>query len=236
MQAVVLVGGLGTRLGALLAGRNKPMVDVAGHPFIYYLLRQLRKNGLVDIVLCVGHRGELIRERFGSGSALGVRLRYSTEETLRGTAGALKLAEHLIHGESFLAMNGDSLFDVPLEELIAFHQAVHARVSVALASVERRERFGTVEVQGDGQVVGFREKGQASAGGYINGGIYVFQTDVLRGIPADQPVSLEQDVFPGLVGQGLYARAFPGYFVDIGVPDEYHRIQADPTRLLAAST
>jgi NDP-sugar pyrophosphorylase family protein len=176
----------------------------------------------------------LIRAHFGSGVSLGLSIRYSKEEQLRGTAGALKLAEGLIGGDAFLAMNGDSFFDVRFEELLALHRSKAARATLALAHSEDRQRFGTVDIDAAGQIQGFIEKGSASQGGWINGGIYVFQRDVLTLIPEGRPVSLEQEIFPSLIGNGFFGCTQDQYFVDIGIPEEYRRIQADPSRLLAA--
>jgi NDP-sugar pyrophosphorylase family protein len=235
MHAVILVGGLGTRLGALIAGRNKPMAPVAGKPFLEYLLRQLRKNGIAEVTLCIGHRGDLIRDYFGSGAAWGLCLTYSREEDLRGTAGALKLAEPLLRGDDFLVLNGDSLFDIPLRDLIAFHHTQpDALATLALAPTDDPGRFGTVAVDEAARVLRFIEKGQGERGGLINAGIYVFRRQLLGRIPEGRPVSLEREVFPPLVGQGLYGVAFRGFFVDIGVPDDYARVQADAGPLLAA--
>jgi NDP-sugar pyrophosphorylase family protein len=235
MQAVILAGGLGTRLGPLVAGSTKPLAPVAGRPFLEYLLLQLRKGGIADVVLCVGHRGDLVREHFGSGTPWGLTLTYSWERELRGTGGAVKLAEPLLRGDDFLVLNGDSLFDVPLADLTAFHRHRGALATLALARAEDARRFGTVALGPAGEVVRFVEKGQAeSGGGLINGGVYVFRRAVLDEIPAGRPVSLEREVFPALVGRGLYGLARDGYFVDIGIPETLARVRADARPLLAA--
>jgi NDP-sugar pyrophosphorylase family protein len=234
MQAAILAGGLGTRLGALLAGRNKPMAPVAGRPFLEFLLRQLRRNGIADVVLCVGHRGELIREHFGAGEPWDLRLRYSWEKELLGTGGAVKLAAPLLAGDDFLVLNGDSLFDVALAELVAFHREHGAAVTLALSRTDDPGRFGTVELGPGGQVLRFVEKGQGEPGGLINAGVYVFNRQVLDRIPEGRVVSLERDVFSSLVGRGLYGLPLAGYFVDIGVPETYAGVQ-DDARLVRAA-
>jgi NDP-sugar pyrophosphorylase family protein len=234
MRAVVLAGGLGTRLGALIAGRNKPMALVAGKPFLELPLLQLKKNGLTDILLCVGHRGDLVRDYFGTGAAWGLNLGYSQETELRGTAGALKLAEHQL-GSDFVVLNGDSLFDIPLAELIAFHAARGAVATLALARTDQPERFGNVEIDDRGCVLRFAEKRQSGRGGLINGGVYVFRRQVLDMVPVGRPVSLERAVFPALVGHGLWALPFDGFFLDIGLPESFRLAQAQVERLRAAT-
>jgi NDP-sugar pyrophosphorylase family protein len=235
MQAVILVGGLGTRLGSLLAGSNKPMLPVAGRPFLEYLLLYLRKNGIREIVLCVGYRGDLVHDQFGQGESLGLRLTYSTEEELRGTAGALKLAEPLLHGPEFLVLNGDSFFDIPVAALIASHREKGALASIALAQAADCSRYGAVRLAEDGKILSFTEKGQGGArSGLFNGGIYVFGRQVLDRIPPGTVVSLEKDVLPTLVGRGLHGVPFVGYFIDIGIPETYAQVQSDVARLRAA--
>jgi NDP-sugar pyrophosphorylase family protein len=235
MHAVILAGGLGTRLGNVIAGLNKPMAPVAGRPFLEYLLLQLAKNRVGGVTLCLGHRGDLIRNHFGVGRFGRMRLAYSVEDSLCGTAGALKLAEPLLPGENFLVLNGDSLFDIPLQELADFHHDRGALATLALAPVEDPGRFGTVVVDETGQVLRFTEKGQGLPGGLINAGVYVFRREVLARIPAGRPVSLEREVFPTLIGKGLCGLAFRDYFVDMGVPEDYARIRANPQPLRAAA-
>jgi NDP-sugar pyrophosphorylase family protein len=232
MQTVVLVGGVGTRLGALVEGRNKPMVPIAGRPFLEYLLRQLARHGFTEVILCVGHRGEIIREHFGSGAPWGLQLRYSWEQELRGTAGALKLAQELIDQEPFLVMNGDSFLDIDLNALVQYHCKQAALATLALAEVDNTQRYGTVEVDERGQIRRFVEKGQGGKQGRINGGIYVFQKAVLDDIPAGRAVSLEHETFPSLIGRKFYGLPVAGYFVDIGIPATYLDLQSNPDPLL----
>jgi NDP-sugar pyrophosphorylase family protein len=208
------------------------MALVAGKPFLEYLLLQLKKNRITSVTLCVGYRGDLVREYFGNGDSWDLELTYSVEQELLGTAGALKLAEQHLHGEDFLALNGDSLFDVPLHELIAFHQERMAAATLALTRTDCPQRFGTVEIEEQGQVLRFLEKGQGRPGGFVNGGIYVIRRQVLREIPAGRAVSLERKVFPSLVSRGLYGLPFQGYFLDIGVPESLKQAEADAGRLL----
>ena len=234
MQALILAGGAGTRLRSVLAGLNKPMAPVAGRPFLEYLLLQLKKHEIDEVTLCVGYKADLIQSYFGKGDHWGMRVSYSYETDFRGTAGALKLAEDLIHEEDFFVMNGDSLFDIELHTLMHYHRDMKATATLALAHVDDTQRYGAVSINKLGRIVSFIEKRESNMEGLINGGVYVFAREVLDFIPEGQPVSLEQDILPKLIGRDLYGLPLKGYFVDIGVPADYMRLQSTPTQLLAA--
>jgi len=210
------------------------MAPIAGRPFLEYLLLQLKKYEIIEVLLCIAHRGDLIQTYFGRGEHWGLHLHYSCEQELRGTAGALKLAQKLIQGENFLVMNGDSFFDIDLNVLIDFHKTKRATVTIALAKVEDPNRYGTVEIDNDAKIINFIEKGGSKKSRLINGGIYLFRHNVLDLIPNGQTVSLEHEIFPKLIGKGFYGLPFEGYFVDIGIPEDYRRLQADPSWLLTA--
>jgi D-glycero-alpha-D-manno-heptose 1-phosphate guanylyltransferase len=234
MQALILVGGEGTRLRSVLGDYlNKPMAPVAGKPFLEYLIIWLQKQSIDDIILCVGYKADIIQSYFDQGDNWSVHLTYSHEASLLGTGGALKLAEGLIHDHDFLVLNGDTFFDVSLGELIRFHQGVGATGTLALAQVENAQRYGAVHVDDTLKITGFAEKEAEQRAGFINGGIYVLTREILDTIPQRQVCSLERDVFPSLVAGNLYGRPFPGFFIDIGVPADYERIQADPSPICA---
>jgi NDP-sugar pyrophosphorylase family protein len=234
MQALILAGGAGTRLRSVLAQLNKPMAPVAGRPFLEYLFLQLKKHKVEEVTLCVGYKADLIQSYFGTGDRWGMQVSYSYETDFRGTAGALKLAENLIHEENFFVMNGDSLFDIEFHALMHYHRDMKAIATLALVHVDDTQRYGAVGLNKLGRIVSFTEKRQGNTEGLINGGVYVFAQEVLDFIPEGQPVSLEKDLLPKLIGQNLYGLPSKGYFVDIGVPTDYMRLQSNPTQLLAA--
>jgi len=234
MQTVILAGGLGTRLHSLLGGKPKPMAPIAGRPFLEYVLLWLKKYGFTEVILCIGYQGVFIQKYFGQGERWGLNIRYSHEEELRGTAGALKLAQGFIRGENFLVLNGDSFVDLDLNILIYYHRVRKALASIALVKVPNTARYGAVEIDESGKIMRFMEKEETKTPGLINGGIYVFQREVLELIPEGRPVSLEREIFPKLIGEGFYGLPFQAYFIDIGVPEDYLRLQADPSRLLMA--
>jgi D-glycero-alpha-D-manno-heptose 1-phosphate guanylyltransferase len=236
MQALILAGGAGTRLRSVLGDDlNKPMAPIADKPFLEYLIMRLQQQHVVDIVLCVGYKSDLIQSYFGQGDRWGVHLTYSHETEFLGTGGAVKWAESVVHGDAFLVLNGDSFFDVDLGELARFHRSVSATATLALAHVDNAQRYGTVQLDDEYRIVGFAEKDTGARAGLINGGIYVLTREVLDMIPHGHIYSLEREVFPALTARNLYGRPFPGFFIDIGVPADYARLQADPSPLLATS-
>ena len=233
-QALILAGGAGTRLRPVVAELNKPMAPIADRPFLEYLLLQLKKHGVEEVTLCVGYKADLIQSYFDAGDRWGVRLSYSHETDFLGTGGAIKRAESFIGAESFIVMNGDSLFDSDLHALMRYHRETNALATLALAQVEDSQRYGVVDVDASGHIVSFVEKGKGRAQGLINAGVYVFARAVLDLIPDGQTVSLERDILPRLIGRGLYGLPSHGYFVDIGVPDDYLGLRSSPSRLLSA--
>lgn len=226
-QAVVLVGGKGTRLGELAREIPKPLMPIEGdRRFLDYLLDEVARQGFDDVLLVCGHLGERVQERYASGRVRNARLRVVREPEARGTAGALREVAGLLD-PAFLVMNGDAFLDLNLR---AFERAAAALPTphvLATLEVPNGARYGTVEVQ-DGRVRAFREK-DPSAGGpqRINGGLYRLERAVLDNITA-VPASLESQVFPALAARGeLGAVAVSGYFIDIGLPDSLEQARAE---------
>jgi D-glycero-alpha-D-manno-heptose 1-phosphate guanylyltransferase len=231
--ALILAGGLGTRLRDCYADGPKSLAPVTGRPFLDHLLSWLQFSGISDVVLCVGYKAEQIRQRYQSGANWGVRVSYSLEEEPLGTAGAIKNAEALVHSRTFLVLNGDSFTDVSIRELVEFHRMRKGLATVALAPTPAESRYGSVQVNARGEILGFVEKGSAAPMQdkaeriWINGGVYVFQKDLLGVIPSGRPVSLETEIFPQLVGNHFYGFQTDGYFIDIGLPADYRRAQIE---------
>ena len=226
IEAVILAGGAGTRLRSVVSDVPKPLAPVAGRPFIEYLLLQVRAAGIARVVICSGYRAGTIEAELGTGERWGVSIRYSVEDAPLGTGGALRHAQPMLAGERWLVMNGDSLFDISLADLFGAHARRPAPATLALASVGDASRYGGVTLARDGTVSAFVEKPPDAAPKCINGGLYIIDRTTLDLIPADRPVSLEHEVFGGLVGRGLRGVALDGYFVDIGVPADFMRAQA----------
>lgn len=222
LTCVILAGGLGTRLRSVLPDTPKPMAAVDGRPFLEYLLAQVCQAGLTDVVLCVGHKAEVIENHVADGRKYGLRIRYSRERELLGTAGALSQATNLIQSDPFLVANGDSYCDVEIHELLKEHQTRDAVATIVVNWVEDQSRYGGAVLGPEDTVVRFAEK-TISGPGYINGGIYVLKRAVLDLVPPGQYCSIEHDVFPLLAGHGLYAFKTSGTFIDIGTPAELER-------------
>lgn len=236
MQALILAGGAGTRLRSVLGDAlNKPMAPIAGKPFLEYLIMRLQRQHIDDIILCVGYKSDLIQSYFGAGERWGVHLTYSHETEFLGTAGAMKLAAGLVSGDDLFVLNGDSFFNVDVHELLRFHHEACATATLALAHVDNAQRYGVVHLASTHRVVGFAEKAREARAGLINGGIYVLTREVLDMIPSGRACSLEREVFPALIEHDLYGRPFPGFFIDIGLPADYRRLQANPSPLWIAS-
>lgn len=223
MQAVVLVGGEGTRLRPLTNDVPKPALTLVDRPFLAYMVEWLAAHGVTEIVFACGFLPDVLREALG-GEHGGVRLRYVVEPDRRGTAGAIRFAADALGEElddRFLALNGDVLTDLDLSALIAAHRERGARATIALYPVEDSAAYGLVEVDAEGRVLEFVEKTGEPVPGEINAGAYFLERSVLDLIPPDREVSIEREVFPRLVGEGLSALRLDGYWMDIGTPDRY---------------
>jgi len=222
MQAVILVGGEGTRLRPLTSTVPKPVVPLVDRPFIVYMLEWLRRHGVDDVVMSCGFLATSVRNVLGDGSQFGLRLRFVEEPEPRGTAGALKFAESFLD-ERFLMLNGDVLTDIDLSAQIAQHDATGARGTLALVPVPDPSAYGLVRLEADNAVREFVEKPAADEidTNLISAGAYVLERDVLDLIPSGRNVSIEREVWPALVGQGLYGFPARAYWLDIGTPERY---------------
>jgi mannose-1-phosphate guanylyltransferase len=222
MQALILAGGEGTRLRPLTTTVPKPVVPLVDRPFIAFMLDWLRSHGVEDIVISCGHMAAGVRNVLGDGAAFGVRLRYVEEPTPLGTGGALKYAESLLD-DRFFMLNGDVLTDIDLSGQLAQHESTGATATLALTPVEDPTNYGLVRTGEDGEVSEFVEKPSYDQidTRNISAGAYVLEHSVLDMLEPDQPASIERDVFPQLVGSGLYGCVSENYWLDIGTPERY---------------
>jgi mannose-1-phosphate guanylyltransferase len=222
MQAVILVGGEGTRLRPLTSTVPKPVVPLVDRPFISYMLEWLGRHGIDDVIMSCGFLATSVRNVLGDGSAYGIRLRFVEEPDPRGTAGALKYAESMLD-ERFLMLNGDVLTDIDLSEQIAQHERTGAKATLALVPVEDPSAYGLVHLQDDRAVRDFVEKPSSDMidTNLISAGAYVLEREVLELVPPGRNVSIEREVWPRLIGAGLYGFPSDSYWLDIGTPARY---------------
>jgi D-glycero-alpha-D-manno-heptose 1-phosphate guanylyltransferase len=225
VTALVLAGGLGTRLRPVVADRPKALVEVAGRPFITFLLDQLAAAGIEVAILCTGYRGEQVRECLGQRYG-GLRLSYSQEPAPLGTAGALRLALPDVQSDLAIVMNGDSYCEAELRAFWSWHRARPAAASLLLTPVADTRRYGRVACDEQGAVTGFVEKSAAGGPGWISAGIYLLGRDLLAEIPAGRAVSIEHEVFPAWVERGLYGCPAGGRFLDFGTPEALAELPA----------
>jgi mannose-1-phosphate guanylyltransferase len=224
MQAIVLVGGEGTRLRPLTESVPKPALTLVDRPFLAYMIEWLGSHGVTEAVLACGFLPDQLRDALGEGEHAGVKLTYVTEPDRRGTAGAIRYAAEALGDrldERFLALNGDVLTDLDLTGLQRAHAQHGWQATLGLYEVEDSAAYGLVDYDEEGAVLAFTEKTGQAVPGQINAGAYVLERSVLDLIPAGREVSIERDVFPKLVGDGLGAELLGGYWMDIGTPERY---------------
>lgn len=236
MKAVVLAGGRGTRLRKAVSGLPKSLAPIGKQPFLNYLLGWLRSQGITEVILAVGHRRRAIVQHYTRHQPQGMSLRYSVETTALGTGGALRNLQSLLIGEEFLVLNGDSIFDVDLRQMLCFHRRHRAQATLALASPTETGRYGSVLLDARSRIKAFIEKqalpspdgsGKTQPPRLISGGLYIMTKAVFRHIPRGREVSLEKEVFPRLIGGPFYGFPWEGYFIDIGIPEDYQKANAE---------
>lgn len=238
MEAIILAGGLGTRLASRLSGVPKPMAPVAGRPFLEILLNQLKEAGCTRVLLSVGHLHAVIRDHFGRSYG-GMRIDYAIEEMPLGTGGAIRNALAMAREDAVLVLNGDTFLEADYAAMMRFHRAEDVAMTMAVAWQDDVARYGGVLVS-DRRVVGFQEKGRAGAGqsragqsrgGWINAGAYVLNHDFEWPPGLEGKFSLETQLLTPRVRE-LRPAAFmvSGYFLDIGVPEDFDRAQTELAR------
>lgn len=230
MKAMILAAGEGTRLRPLTIDRPKPMLDLAGRPLIAHLIELLRRHGVTEIAVNLHHRPEALQSYLGDGSALGVHVTYSYEDTLLGTAGAVKKLASFFD-ETFFVLYGDVLTDMDLSALAAFHQRWRPLLTIALHGAEDPTRCGIVEIDGKGRVKRFVEKPEMREvfSPWANAGVYVVEPEALLRVPEDSFFDFGSDLIPLLIEAGAPVMGYvsAGYFLDIGSPARYRQAQSD---------
>jgi D-glycero-alpha-D-manno-heptose 1-phosphate guanylyltransferase len=223
-DTIILAGGVGSRLQGVVADRPKCLAEINGRPFLAYLLDQLERAGICDVILSTGYMAEKVEAAFGARHG-SIALRYSREDKPLGTGGGVKQALGLCRHDHVLVLNGDSYFDFDWRDFLGWFDPASMRLAMVLAWMEDGRRFGQVTAGDDGQVLGFREKNEAAKSGWINAGMYMIRRGVLAGFESAENFSLERDFFPVQVGHEFYSRGYRGRFIDIGTPESYRAAQ-----------
>ena len=235
VDAVVLVGGQGTRLRPLTLSAPKPMLPTAGVPFLAHLLSRIAAAGIDHVVLGTSYRAEVFEQHFGTGEAFGLAIDYVVETQPLGTGGGIRNVADALRGDTAMVFNGDVLSGVSLPELLAAHRDADADVTLYLTKVADPTAFGCVPTDASGRVTAFLEKTQDPPTDQINAGTYVFRRSVLEQIPAGRPVSVERETFPGLLAAGANVHGFVDttYWRDLGTPGDFVAGSADLVRGIA---
>lgn len=220
-SAVILAGGLGTRLRPVVADRPKVLAEVDGRPFLFNLLDALDCAGVAHVILATGYRAEAVAQAV-SGRYRGLEVETSEEPSPLGTGGAIALAARRLRSPRALVLNGDSFCAANLRIFAAQHWARRGPLSMVVTPVEDASRYGRVRLSADGIVTSFDEKSGQAAAGLINAGIYLLEQPLLDDLPTEAvPLSFERQILPAWVGRGLWAHRSDGPFIDIGLPSTY---------------
>jgi D-glycero-alpha-D-manno-heptose 1-phosphate guanylyltransferase len=226
MEAIVLAGGLGTRLQSVIIDRPKPMAPIGEYPFLYYILKWLKKNGITRVILSVGYKWESIQKEFGENFN-SMDLVYSIEDSPLGTGGAISLAMKKLFHNQFFIINGDTYFDIKLDDFLFFHQSGRFDFSIGLKPMKNFERYGTVEIDEKKNVIHFNEK-IPKKDGLINGGLYVANQSISKCFPTTNKFSFENDFIQKMPKELSFGGLIKdNYFIDIGIPEDYSRAQLE---------
>ncbi len=227
MQAILLAGGLGTRLKSVVNDRPKPLAPICGKPFMEYVIRELKGRGIDEVIFAVGYKGSMVEEYFGSGEAFGIRASYAYEETLLGTAGAIRNASRFMTGDAVFVLNADTFYRIDYQRLSRLKEERGLDMALVLRQVPDISRYGEAVLQ-DSMLTAFNEKTSEARPGTINGGVYLLTKTLIDQIPEGK-VSLENDMIPRWLREGRAIGGFvnDGYFIDIGIPEDYYQFIDD---------
>jgi D-glycero-alpha-D-manno-heptose 1-phosphate guanylyltransferase len=225
MEAIILAGGLGTRLRSEVADRPKVMAEINRQPFLNYLLNYLAVHSIKRVLLATGYLHEFIANYYGDRYKH-LHIDYSIEEQPLGTGGAIKQAMSKIEGEQVLILNGDTFFDINTDTLSLHHKEHEADITIALKAMRHISRYGIVKVKGT-RIVSFEEKQEVEEG-FINAGVYVAKKTLFQSIELPDKFSFEEDVLKKFTSElNMHAYISDAYFIDIGIPEDYQRAQTE---------
>ncbi len=226
-EAIILAGGFGTRLQTVVSDVPKPMAPIINEPFLNYVFDYLKHYHIEHVVLSTGYLADKISEYY-KNEYQGIKIFYTKEETPLGTGGGIRLAMEKCHTHHVLVLNGDSFFDVNLNQYFNQHISFHSDCSLALRKVDNAARYGTIKLE-DGFIKAFKEKDSIEKEGLINGGVYIIDRELfLNKTETLKPFSIEKDFFETRINElNLMGFEYEGYFIDIGIPEDYNKAQDD---------
>lgn len=224
--AIILAGGLGTRLQSVIQDIPKPMAPVRGKPFVEYVVNYLKIYGIEKIIFSIGYRGEVIQDYFGE-EFNSIKIEYSIEETPLGTGGGIFQAAQMCGDEPFLVLNGDTLFDIDLFQFSYLYEISEADMIIGLKAMENFDRYGIVQLADDERVIGFKEK-EFRKEGLINGGVYIFSKKIFNIANFPDRFSFEKDFMEKYLNEvQMFGYEMDGYFIDIGIPEDYAKAEKE---------
>jgi len=224
ISSVILAGGLGTRLRAVVSDHPKVLAPVHGRPFVTFLLDQLMAVGLQKIILCTGYKADIVKDQIGE-KYKNVNILYSEESQPLGTGGAIKLAQRKISSEIFVVINGDSYVNAKLSRFFNWFESAGHDAAIYLTKVDNIKRYGHIVTSKNSEIQKFIEKGSSSGSGWINAGIYLLNKNLFKSMPEAKPFSMESDFFHSLIGRGLYGYKDETEFIDIGTPESFFKAE-----------
>jgi NDP-sugar pyrophosphorylase family protein len=223
IDVVILCGGKGTRFMSVIKDCPKPMVEICNRPFLDILIEYIASYGFKRFVLCIGYMKDYIKQYYNS-KRVSLEIVFSEEEELLGTGGAVKNAEPFIKSDIFLVANGDSFCPLNINKFVNFHALQEAEISAALIKSKNTGDYGSVVLDDTQRIISFNEKVQ-NEDGFVNGGVYLFNKNILCLIPTGTAYSLEYDFFPEIINRKFYGYLYEGEFVDIGTPERYEKAE-----------
>lgn len=222
VDAIILAGGLGTRLRGVLTGIPKALAPINNRPFLDIILSFLNRWDFIGrVVIAVGHMAEKILNEYEGKASYNYEILFSVEEKLLGTGGGIKKALQSTNTDTVLALNGDSYIDVDMGNLLGFHKGHDSDLTIVLKEMKDSDRYGLVRLDADGRIISFEEKRPERRSGYINAGVYAFKRELFDGVREDETVSIEEELFPSFLKKSVYGYVSRGMFIDIGVPETY---------------
>lgn len=223
-KALILAGGLGTRLRSVVSDRPKPMAEVKGRPILEYLIKYFASQGIKDFILSVGYMAKMVISHFGDGKKLGVKIEYCEEKNELGTGGALINAKEML-SDPVIVTNGDTILELDLQRLIKFHEEKKSDWTMTVIKIKHTslDLVGRMVTDEDGRITAFDQSG---VGEWVNGGVYCISSKILAGINLTAPFSLEKDLLPELLRKKakIYTFKTSGFFTDIGTPQSYKNL------------